>query len=190
MEWYWWLILCLLIIYIINKIIKLIAKKINCFNIMNSISDNEFKGMTNIIFICISTISFLAIMNYSIPSIEAIFSFFLFTIVLFGILPTIVKFFMAIYKKSKGVKDEVKINNSKELIKNNEEKLINIKIEKKQKRKIKKDNKNDEKLEKEMEYYSLEDWQKELVRKGEFYPWNFEEEDLEDEDYYSEDDPN
>ena len=44
-------------------------------------------------------------------------------------------------------------------------------------------------LEKEMDNYMLEDWQKELVRNGEYNPWNFEEDgDLEEEDYYFEDD--
>ena len=46
----------------------------------------------------------------------------------------------------------------------------------------------DERLENEMNAYDLEDWQKDLVRKGEYDPWNFEEKNLEEEDYYSEDD--
>ena len=36
-------------------------------------------------------------------------------------------------------------------------------------------------------YDNLEDWQKEEVKKGNEDPWNFEEEDLEDDDYYSDD---
>ena len=44
------------------------------------------------------------------------------------------------------------------------------------------------KLEKQMDNYLLEDWQKELVRKGEYDPWSFEESgDLEEGDYYYED---
>lgn len=35
---------------------------------------------------------------------------------------------------------------------------------------------------------NLEDWQKELVKKGEQDSFNFEEEDLEEDDYYYEDD--
>lgn len=50
----------------------------------------------------------------------------------------------------------------------------------------------DEKLEKEMDNYVLEDWQKDLVRQGHYDPWNFQEpgEDgpLEEDDYYYEDD--
>ena len=47
----------------------------------------------------------------------------------------------------------------------------------------------DEELEKEMDDYMLEDWQKDLVRKGEYEPWNFEEDgELEEDDYYYEDD--
>lgn len=42
-------------------------------------------------------------------------------------------------------------------------------------------------LEKEMDNYGLEDWQKELVRNGEYNSWNFEEEELEEDDFYSED---
>ncbi len=34
----------------------------------------------------------------------------------------------------------------------------------------------------------LEDWQKELVKEKKHDPFNFEEEELEDDDYYSEDD--
>ena len=37
-------------------------------------------------------------------------------------------------------------------------------------------------------YNNLEDWQKEEVKKGNEDSWNFEEEDLEDDDYYSDDD--
>ena len=47
------------------------------------------------------------------------------------------------------------------------------------------------KREKEMDKYGLEPWQKELVRKGQYEPWNFEESgELEEEDYYYEDDEN
>ena len=53
---------------------------------------------------------------------------------------------------------------------------------------INKKKKIDTKLEKEMDAYGLEDWQKDLVRKGEYEPWNFDEEDLEEGDYYYEDD--
>lgn len=43
--------------------------------------------------------------------------------------------------------------------------------------------------EKEMDNYGLEPWQKELVRKGDYDPWNFEESgDLEEDDYYYEGD--
>jgi len=50
-------------------------------------------------------------------------------------------------------------------------------------------NKKNQQLEKEMDAYELEEWQKELVRKGEYDPWNFEEDgDLEEDDYYYEDD--
>lgn len=50
-------------------------------------------------------------------------------------------------------------------------------------------NKNDSKYtSKELDPYGLEDWQKELVKKGEYDPWNFEEDDLEEDDYYHEDD--
>lgn len=52
-----------------------------------------------------------------------------------------------------------------------------------------KDREYDEKLEKEMDNYALEEWQKDLVRKGEYDPWNFEEDgDLTEDDYYYEDD--
>lgn len=52
-----------------------------------------------------------------------------------------------------------------------------------------KDDEYDEELEKEMDMYALTDWQKEEVRKGNYAPWNFEEDgDLEEDDYYYEDD--
>lgn len=47
---------------------------------------------------------------------------------------------------------------------------------------------NSEFTEEEMDVYGLTDYQKELVKKGENNPWDFEEEDLEDDDYYNEDD--
>ena len=44
-------------------------------------------------------------------------------------------------------------------------------------------------LEEKMDDLDLEDWQKELVREGQYDPENFEEsEDLEEDDYYYEDD--
>lgn len=47
----------------------------------------------------------------------------------------------------------------------------------------------DEELERTMRAYNLEEWQKELVRKGEYDPWNFEEDgELTEFDYYYEDD--
>lgn len=46
---------------------------------------------------------------------------------------------------------------------------------------------NSEYTEEELDSYGLEDWQKEEVKKGNQDPWNFEE-DLEDDDYYSDDD--
>lgn len=50
------------------------------------------------------------------------------------------------------------------------------------------DNKNkSEYTEEELDAYGLEDWQKELVRSGEYDPWSFEEEDLEEDDYYHDD---
>ena len=51
------------------------------------------------------------------------------------------------------------------------------------------DKKKQDELEKEMDAYELEEWQKELVRQGKYNPNNFEDsDDLEDEDYYYEDD--
>lgn len=48
--------------------------------------------------------------------------------------------------------------------------------------------KNNKKNKKNIDNYDLEDWQKELVDDGSYEPYNFEEEELEDDDYYSEDD--
>lgn len=41
--------------------------------------------------------------------------------------------------------------------------------------------------EEELDSYGLEEWQKDEVKKGKADPWNFEEEDLEDDDFYNED---
>ena len=50
------------------------------------------------------------------------------------------------------------------------------------------DSSNDD-LEERMNDLELEDWQKDLVREGKYDPENFEEsEDLEEDDYYYEDD--
>lgn len=46
---------------------------------------------------------------------------------------------------------------------------------------------NGEYSDEELDSYGLEDWQKEEVKKGNYDPWNFEEEELEDDDYYSDD---
>ena len=50
------------------------------------------------------------------------------------------------------------------------------------------DENNSEYTDEEFDAYGLEDWQKEEVKKGNYDPWNFEEEDLEEDDYYNEDD--
>ncbi len=49
-------------------------------------------------------------------------------------------------------------------------------------------NNKDDDLEQRMEDACLEEWEKEEVRKGNQDVFNFEEEELEDDDYYSEDD--
>ncbi len=49
-------------------------------------------------------------------------------------------------------------------------------------------NKVDKNLERKMAAQNLEDWQKDLVREGKYSPYSFEEEELEEDDYYFEDD--
>lgn len=41
---------------------------------------------------------------------------------------------------------------------------------------------------KKQDKHSLFNFEKEEIRRGNYDPWNFEEEDLEDDDYYKEDD--
>ena len=48
--------------------------------------------------------------------------------------------------------------------------------------------KKNKKKEKNIDNYDLEDWQKELVKEKKYDTFNFEEEELEDDDYYSGDD--
>lgn len=50
---------------------------------------------------------------------------------------------------------------------------------------VEKDKKREE-LEKEMDLCGLEEWQKDLVRNGEYDSFSFEEEELEDDDFYEE----
>ncbi len=49
-----------------------------------------------------------------------------------------------------------------------------------------------DRLEKEMDNYGLDEEERELVRKGDYEPWNFEfpsdGEELDDDDYYKDDD--
>lgn len=40
----------------------------------------------------------------------------------------------------------------------------------------------------ELDNYNLEEWQKELVKDNKYNPCDFEEEELEDDDYYEEED--
>ena len=46
---------------------------------------------------------------------------------------------------------------------------------------------DNEELEERMNNLDLEDWQKEEVRNGNYDPWSFEEEDLEEDDYFHDD---
>ena len=49
-------------------------------------------------------------------------------------------------------------------------------------------NKNEsEYTDQELDAYNLEDWEREQVERGENDPWNFDENELEDDDYYTED---
>ena len=50
------------------------------------------------------------------------------------------------------------------------------------------DNDKKKELEKDMNNHDLEKWQKDLVKKEEYDSSSFDEEDLEEDDYYSEDD--
>lgn len=54
---------------------------------------------------------------------------------------------------------------------------------------ILKNNHKDIELEKEMDKYELEPWQKDLVRKGQYDPKQFDtdDDDIEEKDYYEED---
>ena len=47
---------------------------------------------------------------------------------------------------------------------------------------------NSDYTDEELENYGLDEQQREEVKKGNYDPWNFEEEDLEDDHYYYEDD--
>lgn len=47
---------------------------------------------------------------------------------------------------------------------------------------------NSDYTDEELENYGLDEQQREEVKKGNYDPWGFEEEDLEDDDYYYEDD--
>lgn len=42
-------------------------------------------------------------------------------------------------------------------------------------------------LEREMDAYGLEEHEKDLVRKGEYDPWDFEEEEMDEDSYYRDD---
>lgn len=47
--------------------------------------------------------------------------------------------------------------------------------------------KRNAKLEKEMDAYGLSEEEKKLVRSGEYDPWDFEEEEMDEDSYYSDD---
>lgn len=51
----------------------------------------------------------------------------------------------------------------------------------------KKGQKKNAKLEREMEAYGLLEEEKKLVRSGEYDPWDFEEEEMDEDSYYSDD---
>ena len=47
---------------------------------------------------------------------------------------------------------------------------------------------NSEYSEEDLDNLDLEEWQKDLVRSGEYEPYDFEEESMDDDSYYNEDD--
>lgn len=117
-----------------------------------------FKLIDNKIFICIA-ITLTIIFVFSIKKI--------------------IRYFMALNYKAKGI-----IVIDKRSVKEKEYNYINKQTQNRTKR----ENKRSQYTDEELDAYDLEDWQKDLVKKGDYDPWNFEEEDLEEDDYYYEDD--
>lgn len=124
-----------------------------------------------------------------IGSIYFMFKFFIifFRIIFEGIVLIIkgiinLKYWINDKKSNKNNNISNKVNNIKS--KTHTDKEIKVVI-----KNNKKDNINllDEETEKEMEALELEEWQKELVRDGEFYTTAFEEEDMDEDSYFYDD---
>ena len=103
MKWYWWIILFLIIVGLINMFINHLAKKKNCYHIMNSISDNESKstqrilGVGIVIFLTLFMDSIGAFNSYVITII-----YFCIMFILGGTIPKLARFMMALDYKKKG----------------------------------------------------------------------------------------
>ena len=65
--------------------------------------------------------------------------------------------------------------------------VYDIEDEEEEENKVIEDNNSEYTKEELMNDYGLEDWQADLVLSGEYDPWNFDEQDLEEDDYYYED---
>lgn len=102
MKWYWYIVIYILIVIIINSFIKHLAVKNNCYNIMNSISDNESKTEQRLVMILIVVVLtvFLDYIN-AFESFTITIVYFCFLFILAGVLPTLVKYIMALDKKKR-----------------------------------------------------------------------------------------
>lgn len=108
------------------------------------------------------------LINFLSYGVAAIITVFMWMVRILVFIPfLIIKFIKWIYNKNKN-KDNTKVK------------------EKCKKEKVA-TNKSSNKKEEDIVYDSLEDWQKEEVDEGNYDSYNFEEEELEEDDYYNED---
>lgn len=195
MEWYHYLIAYIAFLIAINIVINIITIKTGYYRIMKKVDIDLTKDIQYILVIVF--VILMSIIDYFLKKIFNIdTSYFLF-ITFFTFLIFDIKISKIIYVYNKRKKKEpIPTKPKEETISNNypeeEKPPVNYYEKYFKKEKKSKEDKKKEALEKEMDLYNLEEWEKEEVRKGNFSPENFEDSeeayDLEDDDYHFEDD--
>lgn len=182
-----WIIIFVIIAIFINLIINFIAVKLDCYYDMRKVSDKQIKNIQYAVMVIVTITLILGLDFFHTlfkkedgPTLIELIILAIY--ILFAFFETKIIKLVYVYQRKKKGEKIIYEEEIKPIIYNEDKKEDKIQKERKKKSKEK------DKLEKEMDLYNLEEFEREEVRRGYYSPENFEEEDLEDDDYYFEDD--
>lgn len=178
----WWIILFITIVIVVNIFINKMAKKYNCYKYMQTISMKE--AMKIQIVICVIIIVLLTIFLDLIHAFESYvitIIYFAFIVLLAITSSKIAKFIIALDMKKSGKKVDMSISGK------DKDRIDAVEDVVKAAAVLSALSSDGNKIKKKTKDF-LDSEEIKAIERGEQDSWNFEEEDLEDDDYYSEDD--